>query len=194
MNRCYCANAVGHGSKRSQQHRQGPRPRAFCSLGSGLIIPSQNPQTTVCVRPTGPSGLLHQGLLAKRLSAPLENKPSPTRHSFLPGGEDRLPGWLEAKIWHIGTYLDVNIFSRESSWEVRSCSCLSPGSRESGPYGSSSSCLPSLRGREGGVCRPDSVSTCRGLAAPGGVWGDGPGPTLTLTGCQVTPQVGHDRA
>lgn len=38
--------------------------------------------------------------------------------SCLPGGEDRRPGWLEAEAWHTGTYLDVNIFSGESSWEL----------------------------------------------------------------------------
>lgn len=38
--------------------------------------------------------------------------------SCLPGGEDRRPGWLEAEAWHTGTYLDVNIFSGESSWEM----------------------------------------------------------------------------
>lgn len=63
----------------------------------------------------------------------------------LPGGEDRRPGWLEAEAWHTGTYLDVNIFSGESSWEMRPHRERLCGSLESGPDGFLPSCTTILR-------------------------------------------------
>lgn len=65
--------------------------------------------------------------------------------SCLPGGEDRRPGWLEAEAWHTGTYLDVNIFSGESSWEMRPHRERLCGSLESGPDGFLPSCTTILR-------------------------------------------------
>lgn len=141
MRRCL---PVGCSSEQRGQHRQGLEPQVPSRWGSASWSCLRSHRLGWGVGglrpPTCPWGCFVRGFL-QHCCQFLEGKPSLTRHNSLPGGEDRLPGCLEAKIWHIRTYLDVNIFSHESSWEVRSCSA--PGSWESGPYGSSSSCLPS---------------------------------------------------
>lgn len=87
---------------------KGPEAGVPCRLASGSDM-FQTPRPPPCpaAASSGPLARLLSALLTTR-----EARPSLTRRRHLPGGEDRLPGWLEAKIWHIGTYLDVNIFSR----------------------------------------------------------------------------------
>lgn len=61
---------------------------------------------------------------------------------------------------HIGTYFDVNIFRPESSWELRSWSCLPPGSGNLGHMAPvAAAWLPRTAGRGSVHARP--VSSCR---------------------------------